>query len=32
MVTRVENWRMVQEMITQVMVTQEITIAKTMHF
>ena len=23
MVTRVENWRMVQEMITQVMVTQE---------
>jgi len=32
MVTRVENWRMVQEMITQVMVTQEITIGKTMHF
>ena len=27
MVTRVENWRMVQEMVTQ-----EITIGKTMHF
>ena len=32
MVTRVENWRMVQEMVTQVMVTQEMTIGKTMHF